>query len=194
MTSFSFQAEQLAEQAHHFSYGDGADPVAGGALATEGLVYGVLAVAEQLRQLVAAQTPAVSPTVVYKAESEGMALDYYATRALARAHCVTDAERAGLTDLRWITDAYLDGEPEPDDLWGISGSSRESMELGFRVLPITIATAYDPDADDDYDRDEDGRAEQQWTPEEERDLEARMDAADEERWAAEDAAAPDAEG
>lgn len=38
-------AERLAKQANHFTYGDGADPVAGGALAAEALVYATLATA-----------------------------------------------------------------------------------------------------------------------------------------------------
>lgn len=42
-----------------------------------------------------------------------------------------------------------------------------------------------PDLDDDWD-DEGGRAEQQWTAEEERDAELRQDAMDEARWAAEE--------
>lgn len=146
MTSFTFQAEQLADQAHHFTYGDGADPVAGGALATEGLVYAVLAMAEQLRQLVAAQAPA-EPTVVYRAVSSGITLGHYATREQARAHCVADADEHDLTDLRWVTDVDPAGEPEVDDLWGISGSDSEPMELDFRVTPITVQAAYDPETE-----------------------------------------------
>ncbi|WP_416976687.1 hypothetical protein [Streptomyces sp. T028] len=39
------EAERLSGMAHHFTYGDGADPVAGGALATEALVHATLALA-----------------------------------------------------------------------------------------------------------------------------------------------------
>lgn len=39
------EAERLAELAHHFTYGDGGDPVTGGALATEALAHATLALA-----------------------------------------------------------------------------------------------------------------------------------------------------
>ena len=39
------EAERLAGMAHHFTYGDGADPIAGGALATEALAHATLALA-----------------------------------------------------------------------------------------------------------------------------------------------------
>jgi hypothetical protein len=35
------QANHLAEQAHHFTYGDGADPVAGNALAGEAVAHAI---------------------------------------------------------------------------------------------------------------------------------------------------------
>ncbi|MET9815282.1 hypothetical protein [Streptomyces sp. NPDC006355] len=39
------EAERLAGMAHHFTYGDGADPVAGAALAAEAQVHATLALA-----------------------------------------------------------------------------------------------------------------------------------------------------
>ncbi|MFF1756174.1 hypothetical protein [Streptomyces sp. NPDC058266] len=39
------EAERLAGMAHHFTYGDGADPVAGHALAAEAQVHATLALA-----------------------------------------------------------------------------------------------------------------------------------------------------
>ena len=39
------EAEQLAERAHHWTYGDGADPVVGAALAAEAQVHATLALA-----------------------------------------------------------------------------------------------------------------------------------------------------
>lgn len=38
-------AERLADQAHHFTYGDGADPETGAALAAEAQVHATLALA-----------------------------------------------------------------------------------------------------------------------------------------------------
>ncbi|MER5213660.1 hypothetical protein ABT063_24590 [Streptomyces sp. NPDC002838] len=37
------EAERLADRAHHFTYGDGADPVVGAALAAEAQVHATLA-------------------------------------------------------------------------------------------------------------------------------------------------------
>ncbi|WP_267244399.1 hypothetical protein [Streptomyces sp. PR69] len=39
------EAERLADLAHHFTYGDGADPVTGAALAAEAQVHATLALA-----------------------------------------------------------------------------------------------------------------------------------------------------
>jgi hypothetical protein len=39
------EAERLVNQAHHYTYGDGGDPVTGGALAAEAQVYATLALA-----------------------------------------------------------------------------------------------------------------------------------------------------
>ncbi|MGY5033254.1 hypothetical protein ACWC9U_20645 [Streptomyces sp. 900116325] len=39
------EAERLAARAHHFTYGDGADPAVGAALAAEAQVHATLAVA-----------------------------------------------------------------------------------------------------------------------------------------------------
>lgn len=39
------EAERLANQAHHYTYGDGADPVTGAALAAEAQVHATLALA-----------------------------------------------------------------------------------------------------------------------------------------------------
>ncbi|MEU2797669.1 hypothetical protein [Streptomyces sp. NPDC007117] len=39
------EAERLAERSNHFTYGDGADPVVGAALATEAQVHATLALA-----------------------------------------------------------------------------------------------------------------------------------------------------
>ncbi|MFP3990688.1 hypothetical protein U9R90_25125 [Streptomyces sp. E11-3] len=39
------EAEWLAERAHHFTYGDGGDPVVGAALAAEAQVHATLALA-----------------------------------------------------------------------------------------------------------------------------------------------------
>lgn len=39
------EAERLAERAHHFTYGDGGDPITGAALAAEAQVHATLALA-----------------------------------------------------------------------------------------------------------------------------------------------------
>lgn len=45
-TKLKAKAKQLADQAHHWTYGDGGDAVIGHALAAEAQVYATLALAE----------------------------------------------------------------------------------------------------------------------------------------------------
>lgn len=45
------EAERLLEQAHHFTYGDGGDPVVGAALAAEAQAHATLALAATARVL-----------------------------------------------------------------------------------------------------------------------------------------------
>jgi hypothetical protein len=42
---YTTEAEHLLDRAHHYTYGDGADPVTGGALAAEAQAYALLATA-----------------------------------------------------------------------------------------------------------------------------------------------------
>jgi hypothetical protein len=51
VTNHAPPAQQLAERAHYYSYGDGADSVTGTALATEGTIHALLAIATELRDL-----------------------------------------------------------------------------------------------------------------------------------------------
>lgn len=44
------QAEKLADQANHYTYGDGADPVTGAALAAEAQVHATLSVAAAIAE------------------------------------------------------------------------------------------------------------------------------------------------
>lgn len=53
---YAAMAERLADQAHHFSFGDGGDPAVGAALAAEALVYATLAA-------VAEPVPAEEPRI-----------------------------------------------------------------------------------------------------------------------------------
>ncbi|MFJ4712685.1 hypothetical protein [Streptomyces sp. NPDC088785] len=78
---YAAQAERLAAQAHHFTYGDGADPGTGHALAAEGQIYATLALA--------AAQPAPSTAEVFRAEhpDSGITLGHYTSAAAARAHC-----------------------------------------------------------------------------------------------------------
>lgn len=155
MTSYTFQAQVLAEQAHHFTYGDGADPVAGGALATEGLVYAVLSLSEQLHQLVAAQTPATPEPVelvVYRAYHETVPLGMYATREAAQEHCLADAKNNGddVAEAAWWSQDEDDpeGSEECLVLHDYSGDKGGDLLTDYSVMPLTVATAYDPDAED----------------------------------------------
>ncbi|WP_051338602.1 hypothetical protein [Streptomyces flavidovirens] len=143
------EAERLAKQAHHFTYGDGADPVTGHALAAEAQVYATLALA-------AAQTPAApavqletEPAVayVYRAAWHTTPVGTYTNEAAARTHCEADAtnnepDPTGLT-FDWLGD---DSEPDaPYEL--VITRDGDEQPTDYTVTRITVATEYDPEAD-----------------------------------------------
>lgn len=64
-------AERLADRANHFTYGDGADPVVGAALAAEAQVHATLALAAATAELIAQQTGA-DPGPIRAAWSEAI--------------------------------------------------------------------------------------------------------------------------
>lgn len=57
------EAERLAARAHHFTYGDGADPVTGAALAAEAQVHATLALtaATAMQSAVDGSEPGMAP-------------------------------------------------------------------------------------------------------------------------------------
>ncbi|WP_327377960.1 hypothetical protein OG393_30785 [Streptomyces sp. NBC_01216] len=70
------QAERLADQANHFTYGDGADPAVGAALAAEAQVHATLALAAAT--VVAASVDGLEPGMSieeWKAWSRAVAVD-----------------------------------------------------------------------------------------------------------------------
>lgn len=145
------EAKRLAEQAHHFTYGDGADPVAGAALAAEAQVYATLELADAQR---AAATP-TSPRTVYRASHESIVMGLYDTREAARAHCEAEERLTGATgtalSYTWIPD---DSDPmsaeeltifDHTDI-GDDGAPAETT-TGYVVTPLTVAATYDPEAE-----------------------------------------------
>ncbi|MEV0114633.1 hypothetical protein AB0H77_15475 [Streptomyces sp. NPDC050844] len=146
---YTREAERLAVQAHHYTYGDGADPVTGAALAAEGQVYATLA-------LVAVQSlpaPAVhletEPTVayVYRAAWHTTPLGTYANQAAARKHCEADAKN-NQADPAGVSFDWLGDDSAPDDpyelLLTIDGSEEAT---DYTVTRVEVATEYDPEAD-----------------------------------------------
>ena len=147
-TNHTAQALSLVDRANHFSYGDGGDPATGTALATEGLVHAVLALAEQLGQ------PAAAPTqvdvVLYQAVFESIPLGLYTNRAAARTHCEHDATSNGpargqtdFGDLSWVREADTDQEEE------LHGTSPLGHTFGtdYWVNIVTAQAAFDPNAE-----------------------------------------------
>lgn len=145
MTHYRHEAERLAALAHHFTWGDGADPVSGAALAAEAQVFATLALAASTEQ----PAPTTAELTVYRASHESIVMGLYTTREAARAHCEAD-ERAthrggtvGLT-FAWVPD---DSDPHsPEELCVFAGLDDEDT-TGYVVTPLAVATEYDPEAD-----------------------------------------------
>ncbi|WP_019548428.1 hypothetical protein [Streptomyces sulphureus] len=70
------EAERLADMAHHFTYGDGADSVTGAALAAEAQVHATLALAAATALV--DETPRSDSHSEYRAWAEVAASDYRA--------------------------------------------------------------------------------------------------------------------
>jgi hypothetical protein len=82
------------------------------------------------------------PLVVYRASHESIAMGRYTTVEAAREHCEADAHTD--PDLTGVLNWLLD-EPDEDD------SAEEltvgGVATGYVVTPLTVADAYDPEAD-----------------------------------------------
>ncbi|MFJ1697628.1 hypothetical protein ACIOHC_21350 [Streptomyces sp. NPDC088252] len=144
------EAERLAARAHHFTYGDGADPAVGLALATEAQVHATLALAAA-QAAPAAVVPQLEtePTVacVFKAAWGMTPLGTYTNLAAARTHCEADATNnaenpAGLS-FEWFGDAFEPGDPA--ELLTTVGGTQETTD--YTVTRVAVATEYDPEAD-----------------------------------------------
>ena len=97
---------------------------------------------------VAAQTPAEPLTVVYRAYFETMPLGLYTTREAARAHCLANATDHGdnVTKADW----WPQDEDDPDgseECLVLQGPSCGDLLTDYSVMPLTVATAYDPEAE-----------------------------------------------
>lgn len=85
---------------------------------------------------------------VYRAvHVDGIPLGTYTTRDAARAHCAAFVEREEpyATAADWHSEAD-DGEDGPESLVIVVGG--HEIETGYLVTPLTVASAYDPEADE----------------------------------------------
>lgn len=138
------EARRLAVQAHHYTYGDGADPVTGAAFAAEALVYATLATIPE-------QTPAAQPETaaayVYRAAWHTTPLDTYTNSAAARKHCETDAKN-NQADPESCTFDWLGDDTAPDEPYElVIAIDGEEETTDYTVTRIEVATEYDPEAD-----------------------------------------------
>jgi hypothetical protein len=147
-TQHALRAEYLANRAQHFSYGDGADPATGTALAAEGLVHAVLHLAEQLAPKASAAPD--GELVVYRAEHDVITIGYYTTRAAARDACEQQARESGLAldQPHWVSE----GSPlTPEDTDPLAAEelllADDSVCTGYLVTPLEVQAAHDPAAE-----------------------------------------------
>lgn len=161
------EAERLAGRAHHYTYGDGADPATGHALAAEAQVYATNANTLVLAALLCDRyigdgdhiskwhaivtgkprtTLTTEPDVafVYRAARGPFTLGTYTTQDSAREHCEADAiDTNPNLGFDWLGD-----ESAPDDPYelvvAVDGDERPT---DYTVTRITVQTEYDAEAD-----------------------------------------------
>ncbi|MGW0552323.1 hypothetical protein [Streptomyces altiplanensis] len=144
------EAERLAKQAHHFTYGDGADPVVGHALAAEAQVYATLALAVAQASAAPAVELETEPAVayVYRAAWGMTPLGTYTNPAAARTHCMADATNHEADPSAALSFDWLGDESEPDDPYElVITRDGDEQPTDYTVTRITVATEYDPEAD-----------------------------------------------
>ena len=143
------EAERLAARAHHFTYGDGADPAVGLALATEAQVHATLALAAAQAPAAAAVQLETEPAIayVYRAAWHTTPLGTYTISNAAREHCEADALNNSPEFDGGVFD-WLGDESEPDAPYQlvVAKNGRED-ETDYTVTRITVAAEYDPEAD-----------------------------------------------
>lgn len=150
------EAERLVNRAHYFTYGDGADPVAGAALAAEAQVYATLALVDVTAQAGASEKDtregeSTGELTIFRASHESIVMGHYTTREAAKAHCeakVWQEEPAGsIRHLSWSADdigdqAEYELHVTPDRTGGLIRGT------GYVVTPLTVASEYDEEADE----------------------------------------------
>jgi hypothetical protein len=149
------EAKYLVGRAHHFTYGDGGDPVAGGALATEALVHAVLALVDTLAQpqleekATAAAATATPELTAYRAEhpDSGITLGHYGASSAARAHCEAMERRSWPVGTTLAFDWIEDDEDRVAELVVTAGQNEEST-TGYIVTALELASEYDEESDE----------------------------------------------
>lgn len=140
------EARRLAGMAHHFTYGDGADPTAGATLAAEALVYATLATIPEQAPAAAQLETAVA--YVYRAAWYTAPLGTYTTSAAARRHCQGDAT-SNVPNPTGLSFDWLGDDTDPDEPYQllvlIDNGDEEATD--YTVTRIEVAAEYDPEAD-----------------------------------------------
>lgn len=148
---YTREAECLATRAHHFTYGDGADPVTGAALAAEAQVYATLAFTAAMTPVVELET---EPTVVYVFRAAwGMTpLGTYTNAEAARMHCEADAVNHNPEFDKGHVFDWLGDESEPEAPYELvvaqHGGRGVETETDYTVTRIEVASKYDAEADE----------------------------------------------
>jgi hypothetical protein len=145
---YTREAERLVQQAHHFTYGDGADPVAGHALAAEAQVYATLALAAAQAVPVPGVVLEAAPTTVYRAEhpDSGIVLGLYTTPAAARAHCEASERRSWAKHQEPTFDWIEDDEDRVAEM--TAWAHGEESTTGYVVTALDIDSEFDEEDDE----------------------------------------------
>jgi len=90
-----------------------------------------------------------SPLTVFRASHDSIVMGLYTTREAARQHCETliHREEPFAQQIDWYPDTTEgDNEEAPEGLFMVVAG--EESDTGYVVTPLSVASAYDPDADE----------------------------------------------
>ncbi|MGW0537846.1 hypothetical protein [Streptomyces sp. NPDC003032] len=145
------EAVRLVTMAHHFTYGDGGNAVAGAALAAEAQVYATLALAAAQDTAVSAVQLETEPAAAYVYRAAwGMApLGTYTNAEAARMHCEANAINHNPQYETGHVFDWLGDESEPDDPYELVVGKNGAEDITeYTVTRITVASEYDEEADE----------------------------------------------
>ena len=102
--------------------------------------------AAELRRMASEAVPATDLTI-YRASHDSIVMGIYTTATEARAHCVAEERRTWAKSENPVFDWIEDEEDGVAELVTVSEDGETETVTGYVVTALTVASAYDPEAD-----------------------------------------------